>query len=120
MALFVVMGFLLGIIFCRIEVKAADVTDSTVKILIGDGTKSRHHITLTPGAISEEFYYEVKGYEVKSSSYASDNPDAFVIQDTEKGKCKVEAIAQGTGLVTLTILTKDGKTCMKVYRHAKV
>lgn len=110
MALFVVMGFLLGIIFCRIEVKAADVTDSTVKILIGDGTKSRHHITLTPGAISEEFYYEVKGYEVKSSSYASDNPDAFVIQDTEKGKCKVEAVAQGTGLVTLTILTKDGKT----------
>lgn len=110
MGIFVLIVFLLGIIFGRMEAKAADVTDSTVKILIGDGTKSRHHITLAPGEVSEEFYYEVKGYEVKSSTYASDNPDAFVIQDTEKGKCKVEAIAQGTGLVTLTILTKDGKT----------
>lgn len=110
MALLVLPAFLLGIVFFNMEVKAADVTDSTVKILIGDGTKSRHHITLTPGAVSEEFYYEVKGYEVKSSSYASDNPDAFVIQDTEKGKCKVEAVAQGTGLVTLTIQTTDGKT----------
>ncbi len=71
MGMFVLIVFLLGIIFGRMEVKAADVTDSTVRILIGDGTKSRHHITLTPGAVSEEFYYEVKGYEVKSSSYAA-------------------------------------------------
>jgi len=54
--------FLLGIIFGRMEVKAADVTDSTVRILIGDGTKSRHHITLTPGVENNDKIGELQKF----------------------------------------------------------
>ena len=35
--------------------------------------------------------------------------EVFSIQNTSEGRCKVEALSQGTGLVTLTIRTKEGK-----------
>lgn len=92
------------------RVQAANVTTSTVRILIGDETNARHHMAISIGEISDEYRYEVKGYEVKSSSYSSSNPEVFSIQNTSEGRCKVEALSQGTGLVTLTIRTKDGKT----------
>ena len=93
----------------RTRVEAADVTTSTVRILIGDDTRARHHMAISIGETSDEYRYEVKGYKVKSSSYSSSNPEVFSIQNTSEGRCKVEALSQGTGLVTLTIRTKEGK-----------
>ena len=84
--------------------------NSTVKIFIGDGASARHHMSMTKGSTSEEFRFELKGYETKSSTYTSSNPSAFRIVNTGKGTCKVEGIAEGTGLVTLTVKTTDGET----------
>ncbi len=67
-------------------------------------------MSITKGNISEEFRFELKGYEPKSSTYTSSNPSAFKIIQTGKGTCRVEGITEGTGLVTLTVQTMDGQT----------
>ena len=84
--------------------------NSTVKIFIGDGTSARHHMSMTKGNTSEEFRFELKGYEAQSSTYNSSNPSTFRIISTGNGTCKVEGIEEGTGLITLTIQTTDGQT----------
>lgn len=84
--------------------------DNTVKILIGDGTSARHHMSMTKGNTSDEYHFELKGYEAKSSTYTSSNPSAFRIVNTKEGVCRVEGIEEGTGLVTLTVKTKTGET----------
>lgn len=84
--------------------------DNTVKILIGDGTESRHHMSLATGSISDEYHYEIKGYTAQSSEYTSSDTSVFKIVKTGEGKCKIQALKEGTGLVTLTIKTTDKKT----------
>lgn len=109
LVVFVILSVILCVVYFRVEVKAEDVAVSTVRIMIGEGTEARHHMGLAMDAVSDEFRFEVKGYEVKSSAYASSNPDVFTIQNTSEGRCRVQAVSQGTGYVTLTIRTKDGK-----------
>ena len=103
------MSIISNIIFFQLEVNAKDVTISTVRLLIGDGTNARHHMELSIDEVSDEFHYEVKGYEVKSSSYSSSNPESFTIQNTTEGRCRIKAVSQGIGFVTLMIQTKEGK-----------
>ncbi len=97
----------MGMLFMKAEVYAAD---STVSIFIGSGTNSRHHMSMHIGKISDEFRFEVKNYKVKSSSYKSSAPGVFKIQKTGDGKCKLQALAEGTGMLTLTVHTTDNKT----------
>lgn len=101
--LIMLMGFLGG----HSTVFAAD---STVKIYIGDSTTARHHMAIVQGDTSEEYHFELKGYTAKSSTYRSSNPASFRITETGAGTCRVEAVAEGSGLVTLTIQTTEGKT----------
>ena len=65
--------FCVIILICPASLRAADVSDTTVKILIGDETSARHHMSIAIGEVSEEYHYELKGYEAKSSSYSSSN-----------------------------------------------
>lgn len=90
-----------------IHVHAAD---STVSIFIGSGTKSRHHMSMSIGRTSDEFRFEVKNHKVKDSSYKSSNGNIFKVVKTGNGKCKLEALAEGTGMLTLTVHTTDNKT----------
>ena len=92
------------------EIHPVSAANGTVKIFIGDGTSARHHMSMTKGSVSEEFRFELKGYEAKSSTYIGSNPSAFKIINTGNGTCKVEGIAEGTGLLTLTVQTRDGQT----------
>lgn len=98
---------LTGIFAGNLVVFAAD---STVKIYIGSSTTARHHMAISLRDTSEEYRFEVKGYEVESSSYKSSNPSAFQIVETGTGRCRVKTVAEGTGLVILTIKTKENKT----------
>lgn len=91
---------------CRI----ASAADSTVKIYIGDSKTARHHMAIALGNTSDEYSFEVKGHEVKSSSYTSSNTASFRIAEAGAGTCKVTTVAEGTGVVTLTVKTTDGKT----------
>ncbi|MCI8509909.1 MAG: hypothetical protein HFJ06_15355 [Lachnospiraceae bacterium] len=88
----------------------AHAADSTVSIYIGNGTKSRHHMSMSSGRTSEEFRFEIKNHEVKDSSYKSSNGNVFKVVKTGSGRCKLEAQAEGTGMLTLTVHTKDNKT----------
>lgn len=90
-----------------VKVKAAD---NTVKIFIGDSKTPRHHRAVELGTETEELSFSLKGEKVKSSSYASNNPTSFKIKNTTEGKCIVEGVAEGTGLVTLTVKTEEGNT----------
>lgn len=90
-----------------VKVKAAD---STVKIFIGDSKTPRHHRAVELGTETEELSFSLKGEKVKSSSYASNNPTSFKIKNTTEGKCIVEGVAEGSGLVTLTVKTEEGNT----------
>lgn len=90
-----------------VKVKAAD---STVKIFIGDSKTPRHHRAVELGTETEELSFSLKGETVKSSSYASNNPTSFKIRNTTEGKCIVEGVAEGSGLVTLTVKTEEGNT----------
>lgn len=89
---------------------AALAADGTVKIYIGDSTTARHHMAIAQGDTSEEYHFEIKGHTAKSSTYRSSNPSSFRITETGTGTCKVAAVSEGSGLVTLTIQTTDGKT----------
>ncbi len=91
---------------CRVASAAA----STVKIYIGDSKTARHHMAITQGELSDEYSFSVKDHEVKSSSYVSSNPASFQITAAGSGTCKVKAVAEGTGFVTLTVKTTDGQT----------
>ena len=84
--------------------------DSTVSIYIGNGTKSRHHMSMPAGRTSEEFRFEIKNHKVKDSSYKSSNGNVFQVVKTGSGRCKLEAQAEGTGMLTLTVHTTDNKT----------
>ncbi|MDE6625882.1 MAG: Ig-like domain-containing protein [Lachnospiraceae bacterium] len=97
----------ISILLLKTDVHAAD---STISIFIGDGTSSRHHMSMQTGRISDEFRFEVKNYKVKSSSYKSSAPKVFTVQKTGDGKCKLQALAEGTGMLTLTVHTTDNKT----------
>ena len=68
--------------------------DSTVSIYIGNGTKSRHHMSMAAGRTSEEFRFEIKNHEVKDSSYKSSNGNVFKVVKTGSGRCKLEAQAK--------------------------
>ena len=96
-------GVMIG---CRV-VSAAE---STIKIYIGDSKTARHHMAIVQGELSDEYSFSVKGHEVKSSTYTSSNPTSFQITAAANGTCKVKAVSEGTGLVTLTVKTTDGQT----------
>lgn len=83
--------------------------NNTVSIYIGDGEDARHHMSLNIGGLSEEYRYELKGYEAKSSVYTSSDESVFQIVKTGDGRCKVKGLKEGTGWVILTIKTKDNK-----------
>lgn len=91
----------------QVKVYAAD---STIKIFIGDSTTARHHKAVALGEQTEELSFSLKNETVKSSSYTSSNPSSFKIKNTTEGKCIVETVSEGTGLVTLTVKTKEGNT----------
>lgn len=105
-------GLLLVIIFIGIITNSQIVfaADNTVSIYIGNGTSDRHHMSLAVGDISDEYRYELKGYQAKSSVYSSSDTSVFQIVKTGDGKCKVKGLKEGTGWVVLTIKTTDGKT----------
>lgn len=105
--IFIVLLTFIGKMPDCLEVSAAN---STVKIFIGDGAAARHHMSIAKGNTSDEYRFELKGYEAKSSTYTSSNSSIFQIIDLGKGKCKVVGKTEGTGLVTLTIKTTDGST----------
>ena len=84
--------------------------NNTVSIYIGDGTETRHHMSLTVGGTSDEYRFELNGYQARSSAYSSSDESVFQIVKTGEGKCKVKGIKAGTGWVTLTVKTTDGKT----------
>ncbi|MDE6434394.1 MAG: Ig-like domain-containing protein [Lachnospiraceae bacterium] len=84
--------------------------DNTVRIYIGNGTDTRHHMSMSVGSISDEYSYTLKGYTAKSSVYSSSNEAVFQIVKTGDGKCKIKGLKEGTGWVVLTIKTTDGKT----------
>lgn len=84
--------------------------DGTVKIFLGDSTTPRHHKAVALGEETEELSFSVKNETVKNSSYASNNPASFKIRNTTEGKCVVETVSEGTGLVTLTVKTEEGNT----------
>ncbi len=88
----------------------AAAAESTVKIFIGDSKTARHHMAIVQGELSDEYSFSVKGHEVKSSTYTSSNPTSFQITAAANGTCKVKAVSEGTGLVTLTVKTTDGQT----------
>lgn len=88
---------------------AAETGKNTVKIFIGSPTYARHHMAITAGQMSDEFRFEVKGFTVKSSSYASSNTACLKIMNTAQGKCKVQALKEGTAYVVLTLQTKEGQ-----------
>ncbi len=92
------------------KVQTVSAADSTVSIYIGDGTTSRHHMSLAAGNISNEFRYQLKGYQAKSSNYSTNASSVLQILETGTGKCKVKGLKEGTGLVVLTVKTTDGKT----------
>lgn len=93
--------------YAKVMVCAAD---STVKIFIGASKTPRHHRAIALGTETEELSFSLKGETVKSSSYVSNNLSSFKIRNTTEGKCIVESVAEGTGLVTLTVKTKEGNT----------
>lgn len=104
------------------KVQTVSAADSTVSIYIGDGTTSRHHMSLAAGNISNEFRYQLKGYQAKSSNYSTNASSVLQILETGTGKCKVKGLKEGTGLVVLTVKTTDGKTFtekMFVFVYAK-
>lgn len=105
-------GFLLVIFFIGIMINSQVVfaADNTVRIYIGSGEDARHHMALGVGDISDEYRYELKGYQAKSSVYSSSDASVFQIVKTGDGKCKVKGLKEGTGYVVLTIKTTDGKT----------
>ena len=84
--------------------------DPTVSIYIGNGTKSRHHLSMPAGRTSDEFRFEVKKHEVKDSSYKGSNGNVFQVEKTGDGRCRLRALAEGTGMLTLTVHTTDNKT----------
>ena len=65
LVVFVILSVILCVVYFRVEVKAEDVAVSTVRIMIGEGTEARHHMGLAMDAVSDEFRFEVKGYEFK-------------------------------------------------------
>lgn len=109
-----VIGSLFFFVILCISIMAgkqvAAAADSTVKIYIGSSTTARHHMAIRQGTVSEEYSFELKDATAKSSTYTSSNPSAFRIVSTGTGRCKVEALAEGTGLVTLTVKTTKDKT----------
>lgn len=92
------------------KVQTVSAADSTLSIYIGEGTESRHHLTLGEGDTSDECRYQIKGYQAKSSAYSTNASSVLQILETGTGKCKVKGLKEGTGLVTLTVKTTDGKT----------
>ncbi len=89
---------------------AAEVGKNTVKIFIGSPTYARHHMAINVGQTSDEFRFEVKNFTVKSSSYTSSNASCLKIINTAQGKCKVQALKEGTAYVVLTLTTKEGQS----------
>lgn len=90
--------------------KTALAANNTVSIYIGDGEDARHHMSLDIGGMSDEYRFELKGYEAKSSVYTSSDESIFQIVKTGDGKCKVKGLKEGTGWVTLTIKTTSNTT----------
>lgn len=79
-------------------------------------------MAMAVGSTSAEFSFELRGYKAKSSRYTSSNERAFKIISTSEGKCKVEGVSEGTGLLTLEIKTSEGSTLeekvfISVYTH---
>ncbi len=105
-------GLLFVILFIGVITNSQIVfaADNTVRIYIGDGADARHHMALGVGDVSDEYRYELKGYQAKSSAYSSSDPSVFRVVKTGDGKCKVKGLKEGTGWVILTIKTTDGTT----------
>lgn len=111
------------IMICMLLPKGdAHAADSTVSIYIGNGTKSRHHMSMSSGRTSEEFRFEIKNHEVKDSSYKSSNGNVFKVVKTGSGRCKLEAQAEGTGMLTLTVILRITKHSKRkcLYRYIKM
>lgn len=108
-----------GVLLPKEDVHAAD---STVSIYIGNGTKSRHHMSMSTGRTSDEFRFEIKNHEVKDSSYKSSNGNVFKVVKTGSGRCKLEAQAEGTGMLTLTVILRITKHSKRkcLYRYIKM
>lgn len=84
--------------------------NNDLKICLGESNVARHHKAVELGEQTEELSFVLKEGTVKSSKYVSDNPSSFKIVNTSQGKCVVEALKEGTGLVTLTVKTTEGDT----------
>lgn len=93
-----------------VSLKMIYAADNTLKICMGDSTTARHHKAVALGNKTEEMYFVLKEGTAKSSNYSSSNPSSFKIINTSEGRCVVEALAEGSGLVTLTVKTTTGET----------
>ena len=101
---------LLGVPGNKISGVKVFAADNTLKICMGDSNTARHHKAVALGEETEELRFVLKEGSAKSSSYISSNPSCFKIKNTTEGKCIVEALAEGSGLVILTVKTKEGIT----------
>ena len=108
----VAIMLMLAIVGSNIEVIHTTVyaANGTIKIYIGDSKTVRHHKAIGLGERTEEISFKLNDGTVKTSNYESSNPTSFKIVNTGEGKCIVEALKEGTGLVILTVKTKEGET----------
>ena len=54
-------------------------TENKLNIYLGNNNVPRYHKGLTPGEDSEELSFELKGEDVQSSSYSSNNISCFKV-----------------------------------------
>lgn len=101
---------LLGVSGNKISGVRVLAADNTLKICMGESNTARHHKAVALGEETEELRFVLKEGSAKSSSYISSNPSCFKIKNTTEGKCIVETLAEGSGLVILTVKTKEGIT----------
>lgn len=94
----------------QVEKTTVYAVDNTLNIYLGNSKIARYHKALTPGEQSEELSFALENGTVKSSNYVSNNTKCFKIVKTEEEKWIVEALKEGTGLVTLTVKTTEGET----------
>lgn len=94
----------------QVQRMAVYAADNILNIYLGSSKIARYHKALTPGEQTEEVSFALESGTVKSSSYVSNNTKCFKIVKTSEGKCIVEALKEGTGLVTLTVKTTEGDT----------
>ncbi len=85
-------------------------TENKLNIYLGNNNVPRYHKGLTPGEDSEELSFELKGEDVQSSSYSSNNISCFKVVKNSDGKYVVRGIKEGTGLISLTVKTTNANT----------